>query len=187
MKTGEPSWAKVAKQVLGKKAVHNHGDGSGGQFALVTPCREQVDFSRGGPVQANSHISLALPRRLRCIYHRRCRVDIAMSVIPNSMISLSLALLVFGCMLILAKETRYLLSATDRATQDEVRQHLGPPFKVTTDKEGKTVWIYEIREFVQGGNISYEITGSWWCDEYILYFDPHGVLRNWTHKSQKCS
>lgn len=103
-----------------------------------------------------------------------------------SLLALSLVVLGTGCVLFLAKETRYLLSATDRATQDEVRQHLGPPIKATTDREGQTAWIYEIREFVQGGNVSYEMTGSWWCDEYTLYFDTQGVLRNWTHTSQKC-
>lgn len=36
---------KVACQILGRKAVQNIGDGSEGQFALVTPCRNQVDFS----------------------------------------------------------------------------------------------------------------------------------------------
>jgi hypothetical protein len=111
---------------------------------------------------------------------------LAICVIIKRMMGLSLALLGAGCMLFLAKETRYLLSATDRATQGEVRQHLGPPARVTTDKAGNAVWSYEIREFVQGGNVSYEMTGSWWCDEYTLYFDAHGVLRNWAHASQKC-
>jgi hypothetical protein len=45
MNTKKPSWVKVAKQVLGKKTIQHMGDGSGGQFALVTPCRNQVDFS----------------------------------------------------------------------------------------------------------------------------------------------
>ena len=45
MKTRKTSWAKVAKQVLGKDAVLNIGDGSGGHIALVTPCGGQVDFS----------------------------------------------------------------------------------------------------------------------------------------------
>jgi hypothetical protein len=45
MSTNIFSWVKVALQVLGKKAVQKIGDGSDGQFALVTPCRNQVDFS----------------------------------------------------------------------------------------------------------------------------------------------
>lgn len=109
-----------------------------------------------------------------------------MRVIINNMMKLSLTLLWAGCILFLAKETRYLLGATDRATQAEVQQHLGPPMTATTDKEGKAVWTYKIREFVQGGNITYEMTGSWWCDEYTLYFDAQGLLRNWTHQSRKC-
>lgn len=39
------SWPKIAKTVFGRKATLNSGDGSGGQFALVTLCRDQVDFS----------------------------------------------------------------------------------------------------------------------------------------------
>jgi hypothetical protein len=35
MNTNTPSWAKVARRVLGKTAVENIGDGSGGQFALA--------------------------------------------------------------------------------------------------------------------------------------------------------
>ena len=109
-----------------------------------------------------------------------------MRFVGISLMSLSLALLETGCIVFLAKETRYLLSAKGRATQNEVLQHLGPPATATRDEEGKPVWMYEIREFVQGGNSSYEMTGSWWCDEYKLYFDSQGVLGNWTHTSQKC-
>jgi hypothetical protein len=45
MTTRKRSWKTVAKRVLGKTATQNIGDGSGGQFALVTPCRDQIDFS----------------------------------------------------------------------------------------------------------------------------------------------
>ena len=37
-------WKTIAKHLLGEKAVQNIGDGSGGRFALVTPCRDQIDF-----------------------------------------------------------------------------------------------------------------------------------------------
>ena len=47
MNANNRSWAKVAKQLLGKKAIEHMGDGSDGQFALVTPCRHQIDFSLG--------------------------------------------------------------------------------------------------------------------------------------------
>ena len=39
------SWKSVAKKVLGKKAIQHEGDGSDERFALVTSCRDQVDFS----------------------------------------------------------------------------------------------------------------------------------------------
>ena len=45
MNTNKFSWSKVALQLLGKKAVPKMGDGSDGQFVLVIPCRNQVDFS----------------------------------------------------------------------------------------------------------------------------------------------
>ena len=45
MKTRKQLWKTTAKRLLGKKAVQNIGGGSNGQFALVTPCRDQIDFS----------------------------------------------------------------------------------------------------------------------------------------------
>lgn len=45
MTTRKRPWKTIAKRLLGKKAVQNIGDGSNGQVALVTPCRDQVDFS----------------------------------------------------------------------------------------------------------------------------------------------
>ena len=91
-----------------------------------------------------------------------------------------------GAFLFLAKETRYLLSATDRATQEEVRQHLGPPLRVTSNKTGEGVWAYRVRERVEGGNNAWTMVGVWWCDNYTLTFDPQGILRHWTHESQIC-
>ena len=91
-----------------------------------------------------------------------------------------------GCVLFLAKETRYLLTATDRATKEEVRHHLGQPSTVAPAKAGETRWTYRIREFVQGGNSVWDMTGDWWCDDYTLTFDAQGILRHWAHTSQKC-
>jgi hypothetical protein len=108
-----------------------------------------------------------------------------MRVLINAMV-LSLTLVGVGCVLFLAKETRYLLSATDRATQEEVRQHLGQPLRVESNKTGEAVWVYHIREFEQGGSSVYDMTGDWWCDDYTLTFDAQGILRHWTHESQKC-
>ena len=64
-----------------------------------------------------------------------------MRVLINVMV-LSLTLGGVGCVLFLAKETRYLLSATDRATQEEVRQHLGQPLRVTSNKLGEPPTVF---------------------------------------------
>jgi len=107
-------------------------------------------------------------------------------VLVNPLI-LSLTILASGCVWFLAKETRYLLSATDRATQEEVQQYLGQPSQMTIDETGEAVWTYHIREFVQGGNNAWTMAGTWWCDDYTLNFDEHGIFRHWMHESQKCN
>jgi len=107
-------------------------------------------------------------------------------VLVNALM-LSLIILASGCVLFLAKETRYLSSATDRATQEEVQQHLGQPSRMMTDETGKAVWTYHIQELVQGGNNAWTMAGTWWCDDYTLNFDEHGIFRHWMHESQKCN
>lgn len=114
------------------------------------------------------------------------RASFTIRVIVNALI-LSLTIVAIGCVLFLAKETRYLLSATDRATQEEVQQYLGQPSQMTIDETGEAVWTYHIREFVQGGNNAWTMAGTWWCDNYTLNFDAHGILRHWMHESQKCN
>jgi hypothetical protein len=99
-------------------------------------------------------------------------------------IAIGVLLLGAGCGLFLAKETAYLQSAQDRATQQEVREQLGQPVWAGSPRTGETVWVYHIREAEKGSNDSSTITGSW-CDEYVLTFDAEGVLRRWTHRSQK--
>jgi hypothetical protein len=94
------------------------------------------------------------------------------------------SLLAAGCIL-LPKETRYLLSAKGRANQQDVRQHLGRPDEVTRGRAGDA-WTYHVREFVQGGNNTWSMSGSWWCDTYTLRFDAEGILRHWDHESHTC-
>ena len=54
------SWCKMARTVFGKKATLNIGDGNGGQFAVVTPCRNQVHFS----LSATREVAEKCKRRL---------------------------------------------------------------------------------------------------------------------------
>ena len=57
-----------------------------------------------------------------------------MNPVTNAIVLVSL-LVPLGCGLYLAKEPCYLPSATHRATQDQIRQQLGPPLMVSTDNE----------------------------------------------------
>lgn len=97
-------------------------------------------------------------------------------------LTFGVALTVAGCSLFEPKETRYLKSAQDAATQQDVRQKLGPPKRTTTTPAGETQWVYEIRQLEPGAQNSWAAVGSW-CDEYFLTFDRDGVLRKWDHTS----
>ncbi|MGH7163994.1 MAG: hypothetical protein ACREIS_00540 [Nitrospiraceae bacterium] len=104
-----------------------------------------------------------------------------MNTLSNAALS-SLIALIMGCTVFVPKETLYLRSAQDRATQEEVRQRLGPPRSTVPTQGRETVWIYEVRELEPGSQNTWASIGSW-CDEYRLTFDEHGVLRQWTHNS----
>ncbi len=90
-----------------------------------------------------------------------------------------LMLVMVGCTVFIPKETRYLEGAQGRATQDEVRQELGPP-QFTETQAGTTIWVYQVRQQEPGGRTV--VTGAW-CDEYVLAFDGRAVLQRWTHRS----
>ncbi len=95
---------------------------------------------------------------------------------------LSLLTLLLGCSVVVPKETLYLNSAQDRATQEEVRQRLGPPRSTESTQGQESVWVYEVRELEPGSQNTWASIGSW-CDEYRLTFDQGGILRHWTHHS----
>lgn len=97
---------------------------------------------------------------------------------------LGLVLTGIGCTVFVPKETLYLESAQDRATQEEVRQQLGQPSLMAPAPAEESVWVYEVRQLEPGSQQSWAAFGSW-CDEYVLNFDRQGILRRWTHKSQK--
>jgi hypothetical protein len=65
MTSRKPSWKTIGKRRFGKKAVQNGGDGSGGQFALVTPCRYQIDFSLWATMEEAEKFKRRLDR-VRC-------------------------------------------------------------------------------------------------------------------------
>lgn len=91
-----------------------------------------------------------------------------------------LVLAVSGCTLFEGKETTFLRSAQDRATQEEVRQQLGPPQFTTSTQSSESVWVYQVQAQQSGSRIT---APGLWCDEYILTFDSQAVLRRWTRRS----
>lgn len=93
---------------------------------------------------------------------------------------MGLLVTVIGCSLVIPKETRFLKSAQGHATQDEVKQELGPPL-FTSAQSGESVWVYQVREEQTGSRVT---ASGIWCDEYVLTFDSQGVLRRWTHQSK---
>ena len=87
-----------------------------------------------------------------------------------------------GCSLFISKESSYLRTATNEATQEQVRFNLGEPKVIKTTQSGDPVWVYEVRDLEPNSQSSWSAFGSW-CDEYTLLFDQAGVLRDWTHES----
>lgn len=102
-----------------------------------------------------------------------------MNVIQKAAL-ISVLMAIAGCAVFVPKETRFLRAATDRATQAEVKQQLGSPWRTEVRPTGESVWVYEVRE--QDPGTRWTSTGLW-CDEYVLTFDSQSVLRRWTHTS----
>jgi hypothetical protein len=88
-----------------------------------------------------------------------------------------------ACAVLVPKETHYLETAQNRATQEEVRQRLGKPHQMATGKAGESIWVYQIYTEDPGPNNPWGTAGTW-CDEYVLTFDKEGILRQWTHKTE---
>jgi hypothetical protein len=88
--------------------------------------------------------------------------------------------LLSGCAIFVAPESRYLQLAQGRASEEEVAQRLGRPAAAWTNQTGETVWVYQVREQEAGNR--WTSTGLW-CDEYVVTFDRHSVVRSWTHQS----
>jgi hypothetical protein len=89
-----------------------------------------------------------------------------------------------GCALFEDKQDLYLKSAQDHATQQEVRQRLGAPALTASTQAGGAVWVYHVVTLEAGAQDAWSASGSW-CDEYVLSFDKHGILRGWNHRSER--
>jgi|SRR5215831_4624637 len=94
---------------------------------------------------------------------------------------LTLFIMLMGCAVFVPKETLYLKSAQDHATQEEVRRQLGAPALTASNEKGGVIWVYQVREQQSGSR--WRAPGLW-CDEYVLTFDEQTILRQWTHRSE---
>lgn len=93
---------------------------------------------------------------------------------------LSVGLLLAACGSLQTREAAYLNEARGRASQTEVREHLGAPQATSAAEGGETVWVYEKRE--QQACNRYSAPGTW-CEQYVLTFDRQSVLQRWTQRS----
>ncbi len=92
---------------------------------------------------------------------------------------MSLSLLLASCA---PYNTGRLDQAVGSATQEDMRQGMGPPQAVRSLPNGDTEWVYYDR-----GSATVGYTGaarSKTCRELVLVFDPQAVLRAW--KQQPC-
>jgi hypothetical protein len=133
------------------------------------------------PRNVNGGTELAHFSRNR--YRIRAQTMCTMKHIRNIMLII-LLLTETSCVLILSKETRFLKSAENRATQEEVQQQLGQPVRMLSTEAGDSVWVYHIYDLEPGAQSTWSATGSW-CDEYVLVFDRQRILREWTHRAQR--
>jgi hypothetical protein len=99
-----------------------------------------------------------------------------------------------------ATQASYLRAAVDRATQEGVAAHLGPPQEVWALATGETLWTYRDHErlwaYWDGNGSSQRPAGlsivgpgltvlpGARCTEYVLRFDRDQVLRAW--RQQPC-
>lgn len=107
-----------------------------------------------------------------------------MTLLATRTLLAGLGLGLAGCWLFIPEETTYLRSAKDHATQQEVHQRLGQPVLTDALPSGESIWVYHVRVQEPGSQSSRATAGSW-CDEYVLTFDPQGILRQWTNQSER--
>jgi hypothetical protein len=108
-----------------------------------------------------------------------------------------IALMVTACA---TRPPHYLWEATDRATQEAVAAHMGPPHAVWALTTGETLWTYRPDErlwaYWNGSHAGERTAGvsivgpglvllpGTHCTEYVLRFDRAQVLRAW--RRQPC-
>ena len=93
--------------------------------------------------------------------------------------ALGWGLVLIGCVLFEPGQVTYLRTAQGHATQEEVRQRLGPPYLVRSLEAGSSVWVYEFLAHEYGDR---NRQSGIWCEEYQLTFDQQTILRQWVRR-----
>lgn len=93
--------------------------------------------------------------------------------------ALGWGLMLIGCTLFEPVQVSYLKTAQGHATQEEVRQRLGPPDLIRSLEAGSSVWVYEVLDHEYGDR---NRQSGIWCDEYRLTFDQRTILRQWVQE-----
>ena len=93
--------------------------------------------------------------------------------------ALGWGLMLIGCALFEPGQVTYLSTAQGHATQEEIRQRLGPPYLVRSLEAGSSVWVYEFLDHEFGDR---NRQSGIWCDEYQLTFDQQTILRQWVRR-----
>lgn len=66
----------------------------------------------------------------------------------------------------------------DHATQEQIVERFGSPLYVGRLRDGREVWTYRETGAGYGRDM-----GVGFCREYVLTFDPQGILRRWERQA----
>jgi hypothetical protein len=76
----------------------------------------------------------------------------------------------------------YLIEAIDRATQEDVENHLGAPDSVTALEDNSSLWTYRFESKSSWWGKRSDMVGGLPCAEYLLTFDGQKILRYWVRQ-----
>ncbi len=77
------------------------------------------------------------------------------------------------------REIAYLERHMGSATVQDVEEEFGPATGVQAREDGSTVRVYRYEGV--SGPMLLDVTEVW-CVEYVLTFDPEGLLRTWVRR-----
>jgi len=95
------------------------------------------------------------------------------------------SLVLLACLTVsacLPSQWEYLVRATDRATEDEVRNRFGVPYAIKTFEDLTSSWTYRYERKSSWTQRRGDMIAGAPCIEYELTFDRQEVLRSWVRR-----